>query len=83
MNTQILSSFLSYGDVGLEMKESTIAVKLGKDELSYLIDYLIMDLRAWSEKGLESVKEKEQFERIVSVVSKLREAMRETTTLFL
>ena len=65
------------------MNGTTIAVELGKEELSYLIDYLIMDLRAWSENGFESGEEKEQFERIVSVVSKLREAMRETTTLFL
>jgi len=65
------------------MSETAIMVELGKEELSYLIDYLIMDLRAWSEKGFENREEKEQFQRIVSVVCKLREAMGESATLFL
>jgi len=65
------------------MNGTTVAVELGKEELSYLIAHLIMDLQAWSEKGFESREEKEQFQRVVSVVSKLREAMGETPTLFL
>lgn len=65
------------------MSETTVAVEFGKEELSYLVNYLVEDLGVWSEKGFESRKEKEQFQRIVSVVSKLREAMGETTTLFL
>jgi len=65
------------------MSKTSIIVKFGKGELSYLIDYLVEDLRAWSEKGFESREEKEQFQRIVNVTSKLRKAIRETTTLFL
>jgi len=65
------------------MSKTPVEVEFGKEELSYLVNYLVEDLRSWSEKGLESREEKEQFQRIVSVASKLREAMRETTTLFL
>jgi len=65
------------------MSKTSITVEFGKEELSHLTDYLVEDLRAWSEKGFESRKEKEQFQRIISVVSKLREATGETATLFL
>jgi len=65
------------------MKKSAIMVELGKEELSYLIDYLTMNLRAWSEKGFENREEKEQFQSIVNVLCKLREAMGESVTLFL
>ena len=65
------------------MDENAVTIEFGKEELSYLVNYLVEDLRSWSEKGFESREEKEQFQRIVSVASKLREAMRETTTLFL
>jgi len=65
------------------MNEIAVTVEFGKEELSYLIDFLVEDLRSWSEKGFESREEKEQFQRIVNVASKLREAMGETTTLFL
>jgi len=65
------------------MSKTPLEVEFGKEELSYLVNYLVEDLRSWSEKGFESREEKEQFQRIASVTSKLREAMRETTTLFL
>jgi len=65
------------------MSRTIVTVEFGKEELSYLIDYLVEDLRAWSEKGFESREEEEQFQRIVSMASKLREAMGEDATLFL
>ena len=65
------------------MSKTTIMVEFEKEELSYLTDYLVEDLRVWSEKGFESREEKEQFQRTISVVSKLREAMGENTTLFI
>jgi len=65
------------------MSKTPLEVEFGKEELLYLVNYLVEDLRSWSEKGFESREEKEQFQRIASVTSKLREAMRETTTLFL
>ena len=65
------------------MNDTTATVELEKEELSYLIDFLVEDLRAWSEKGFESTGEEEQFQRIVSLVSKLRETMGENATLFL
>ena len=80
--TKNLSQFPLHDDMGLKMNGTTATVELEKEELSYLINFLVEDLRAWSEKGFESREEKEQFQRIVSVASKLREAMRETTILF-
>jgi len=65
------------------MKKSAIMVELGKEELSYLIDFLVEDLRVWSEKGFDSWEEKEQFQSIVNVLCKLREAIGESATLFL
>jgi hypothetical protein len=65
------------------MSKITMVVELGKEELSYLIDYLITDLRAWSEKGFESGEEEKQFQRILNVLCKLREVMGESATLFL
>ena len=65
------------------MSKTTLTVEFEKEELSYLIDYLVEDLRVWSEKGFESREEKEQFQRTISAVSKLREAMGENITLFL
>jgi len=78
-----LSRFLLNVDMGLKMNETAVTVEFGREELSYLVDFLVEDLRVWSEKGFESGKEKEQFQRVISVVSKLREAIGETTTLFL
>jgi hypothetical protein len=65
------------------MSKTTLTVEFRKEELLYIIDYLVEDLRVWSEKGFESREEKEQFQRIVSVLCKLREAMGEIATLFL
>lgn len=51
------------------MSKTAVTVEFGKGEISCLIDFLVDDLRVWSEKGFESRREKEQFQRIVSVVS--------------
>jgi len=67
----------------IRMSKTTLTVEFRKEELLYIIDYLVEDLRVWSEKGFESREEKEQFQRIVSVLCKLREAMGEIATLFL
>ena len=58
-------------------------VEFEKEELSYIIDYLIDELHIWSEKGFENIEEEERFQRMVSVVCKLREAIGESATLFL
>ena len=65
------------------MSKTTVAVEFRKEELSYIIDFLVEDLRVWSEKGFESREEKEQFQRIVSMICKLREAIGESAILFL
>jgi len=65
------------------MHKTCCAVEFEGEELSFLVDFLVDDLRVWSEKGFESEDEKEQFQQLVNVVSKLREATGETTTLFL
>jgi len=56
--------------MGLKMSETKVPIEFGREELSCLIDFLVDDLRFWSEKGFESREEKEQFQRIVSVASK-------------
>jgi len=56
------------------------AVELEGEEISLLFEVLDEGLRVWSEKGFESEEEKAEYQRIVSVVSRLREAMGETTT---
>jgi len=81
--TKNLSPFLLHIAMGLKMSRTEVSIEFGRDELSFLIDFLVDDLRVWSEKGFESEEEKAEFQRIVSVVSKLREAVGETTTLFL
>jgi len=65
------------------MSKTTVAVEFRKEELSYIIDFLVEDLRVWSEKGFESREEEEQFQRIVSVLCKLRKAAGESATLFI
>jgi len=65
------------------MSRTTVTVEFGKKELSFLIDFLVEELRVWSEKSFESRREEEQFQRMVGVVSKLREAIGENITLFL
>lgn len=69
--------------MGLKMNGTLVSVELGKEELAHLIDFLIEDLRVWNEKGFESREEEEQFQRILGVVNKLREAAGENVTLFL
>jgi len=81
--TKNLSRFLLHVDMELKMSETTMAVEFGKEELSCLVDFLVDDLRVWSEKGFESEEEKAEYQRIITVVSKLREAAGETTILFL
>ena len=61
----------------------TIAAKFEKEELSYLIDYFLEDLRVWSEKGFESKGEEESFQRIISIVCKLCEANGEKEVIFI
>jgi len=65
------------------MSRAAVTLKLRKEDLSYLIDYLVGDLRVWGEKGFESREEEKQFQRLVSIVSRLREAIGEDTTLFI
>jgi len=65
------------------MSKIAVTVEFGKKELSFLIDFLVGDLRVWNEKCFESREEKEQFQRIIGIVSKLREAMGENAKLFL
>lgn len=65
------------------MHKNSCVVELEGEEISLLFEVLVEGLRVWSEKGFESREEKEQFQRIIKVVSKLREAMGENTTLFL
>jgi hypothetical protein len=67
----------------VEMHKNSCAVELEKEEISILFEVLVEGLRVWSEKGFESEEEKAEYQRIVSVVSKLREVLGETTTLFL
>jgi hypothetical protein len=67
----------------IKMSKTAVTVEFGKEELLYLINYLVEDLRVWSEKGFESKEEKEQFQNILSAVNKLREAIGENIVLFL
>lgn len=50
-------------------------VKLSKNELKYMVDFLIEVLRVWHEKGFESKKEEMEFQQVVIITSKLREAL--------
>jgi len=61
------------------MHKTSCAVELEKEEVSLLFEVLIEGLRVWSEKGFESEEEKAEYQRIVGVVSKLLEPIRETT----
>jgi len=65
----------------VEMHKTSCAVELEGEEISLLFEVLIEGLRVWSEKGFESEEEKAEYQRIVSVVSKLFEPMRGTTVL--
>ena len=65
------------------MSKRIIRVEFGKTELLYLINHLVEDLRVWSEKGFENKEEREQFQRILGIVNKLRKAIGEHVTLFL
>jgi len=57
------------------MHKNRCAVELEKEEVSLLFEVLIEGLRVWSEKGFESEEEKAEYQRVVSVVCKLREAI--------
>jgi len=63
--------------------KTSCAVEFEGEEITLLFEVLIETLRVWSEKGFESEEEKTEYQRIVSVVSKLREAIGENATLFL
>ena len=64
-----------------EMHKTSCFVEFEEKEIFLLVDFLVDDLRVWSEKGFESEEEKAEYQRIVSVVSKLFEPMRGTTVL--
>lgn len=52
-----------------------IAVKLERAEVQHLINHLLGELRAWSDKGMESKSEESGFKQIVLITNKLREAV--------
>jgi len=49
-------------------------IKLSKQELQLLVNHLFEDLHIWSEKGVEN-EEKEEFQQILHITSKLCEAL--------
>jgi len=61
------------------MHKTRCVVELEGEEISLFFEVLIETLRVWSEKGFESEEEKAEYQRIVGVVSKLLEPIRETT----
>jgi len=63
------------------MHKTRCVVELEEEEISLFFEVLVEALRIWSEKGFESEEEKTEYQRIVNVVSKLFEPMRETTIL--
>jgi len=65
------------------MTGKNVIVELRKVDLSYLVDFLVEDLRAWSEKGFEDNDERRKFQRIADILSELREAKGANYTLFL
>ncbi|MEM3759589.1 MAG: hypothetical protein QXZ02_00595 [Candidatus Bathyarchaeia archaeon] len=65
------------------MSKAIVTVKFRKKDLSYLVDYLVEDLRVWNEKGFESKEERERFQQLISIINILREANREKTTIFI
>jgi len=56
------------------MHKTRCAVELEGEEISLFFEVLDEGLRMWSEKGFQSEEEKAEYQRIVSVVSRLREA---------
>jgi hypothetical protein len=67
----------------VEMHKTRCAVELEGEEISLFFEVLDESLRIWSEKGFESEEKKAKYQRIASVVNKLREGMGEKVTLFL
>lgn len=65
------------------MSKAIVTVKFRKKDLSYLIDYLVEDLRVWNEKGFESKEERERFQHLISIINVLRKANREKTIIFI
>jgi len=63
------------------MHKTRCAAEFEGEEISLFFEVLIEALRVWSEKGFESEEEKAEYQRIVNVVSKLLEPIRETTIL--
>ncbi|MFH1774612.1 MAG: hypothetical protein ABH874_06600 [Methanobacteriota archaeon] len=51
------------------------AVELEGAEVQYLINYLLGELHAWSDKGMESKNEESEFKRLVLITNKLRWAV--------
>jgi len=63
------------------MHKTRCVVELEGEEITLFFEVLIETLRVWSEKGFESEEEKAEYQRIVGVVSKLFEPIRETNIL--
>lgn len=63
------------------MHKTRCVVELEGEEISFFFEVLIETLRVWSEKGFENEEEKAEYQRIVGVVSKLLEPMRDTNIL--
>lgn len=65
------------------MNKTRIVVEFEKKELTYLIDYLLEELRVWTEKGFESREEERQFQRTSDIVCRLRKAVGQNEAIFL
>ena len=53
-----------------------VAIKLSKQELQSLVDHMLEYLHVWSENEVED-EDKEEFQRLLDVTSKLYEALGE------
>jgi len=62
------------------MHKTRCAVELEGEEISLLFEVLDEGLRVLSKKGFESEEEKAEYQRIVSVISRLRKVIGEATT---
>ena len=56
--------------------ETQVVIKLSEQELQFLVDHVLEYLHVWSENGVED-EEKEEFQRLLKVASKLYEALGE------
>jgi hypothetical protein len=56
--------------------KNEIVIKLSKEEVHILTNYLLEGLHAWSEKGVE-IEEREEFEHLSNITIKFYEAIEE------